>query len=162
MKNRINTNVIEEIYKGHYQVILDFPTANDLGRIISSTHKYIWGVEHNEGRTAWSKYEGLLYGVKSKGEIVFARNIKMEFLIEVKDFLSLIPHIHQTVKIIQTNDIPPSYINIESLKGKSKYDLLKEKVDYLFEIDIPGSADYAPIVSPSVDYLNNVIKQFKV
>jgi hypothetical protein len=27
----IEVNKIKEIYKGHYQVILDFPSPNDLG-----------------------------------------------------------------------------------------------------------------------------------
>ena len=155
----VETNVIKEIYKGHYQVILDFPSPSDLINIIDTSYKYVWGVEHNENSLEWEKYDYSLFGKKVKPESVFARNIEMEYLMETSDFLHLIFDIHQTVKIIQTNIIPPYYLNISRLQGKEKYDLLRSKIDYLFELEMPGAVDYAPIKSPHVDFLETVVKK---
>jgi hypothetical protein len=62
----IEINKIEEIYKGHYQVILDFPSPNDLTKILDTSYKYVWGIEHNEDSLEWEKYDYLLYGKKVK------------------------------------------------------------------------------------------------
>lgn len=155
----VETNVIKEIYKGHYQVILDFPTPSDLINIIDTSYKYVWSIEHHENSLEWQKYDYCLYGKKVTPNTVFARNIEMEYLVETSDFLQLIFNIRKTVKIIQTNIIPPHYINIKQLSGKGMYDLLKNKIDYLFELEIPGAVDYAPIISPHVDFLETVIKK---
>ena len=82
----------------------------------------------------------------------------MEYLMETSDFLQLIPEIHQTVKIIQTNIIPPYYLNLKQLSGKGKYDLLKNKIDYLFELEIPGAIDYTHIISSQVNFLEKIIE----
>ena len=156
----METNKITEIYKGHFQVILDFPTQNDLYKIINNDYKYIWGIEHNEIRSSWKDYDFTLFDSKSPSNFCMARNIEMEFIIETVDFLKIIPSINQTIKIIQTNIIPPSYINLKQLNGKGKYDLLKNKVDYLFELELPGAVDYAPLISPNIDFLETVIKRF--
>ena len=156
----METNKITEIYKGHFQVILDFPTQNDLYKIINNDYKYIWGIEHNEIRSSWKDYDFTLFDSKSPSNFCMARNIEMEFIIETVDFLKIIPSINQTIKIIQTNIIPPSYINLKQLNGKGKYDLLKNKVDYLFELELPGAVDYAPLISPNIDFLETVMKQF--
>jgi len=158
---RIETNKIEEIYKGHYQVILDFPNQNDLIKILDISYKYVWGIEHNENSLEWEKYDYHLYGEKVNSDVVLARNMQMEYLIETSDFLRLIPNIHQTIKIIQTNVIPPYYMNLSQMKGKGKYDLLKDKVDYLFELEMPGAVDYAPLISPNIYFLENIIDKLK-
>ena len=156
----METNKITEIYKGHFQVILDFPTQNDLYKIINNDYKYIWGIEHNEIRSSWKDYDFTLFNSKSPSNFCMARNIEMEFIIETVDFLKMIPSINQTIKIIQTNMIPPSYFNLKQLSGKGKYDLLKSKVDYLFELELPGAVDYASLISPNTIFLETVMKQF--
>lgn len=156
----METNKITEIYKGHFQVILDFPNQNDLYKIISNDYKYIWGVEHNEIRSSWGNYDFTLFDSRLQNSFLMARNIEMEFLIETSEFVRIIPSINQTIKIIQTNIVPPSYIDLKKLNGKAKYDLLKSKVDYLFELELPGATDYAPLVSPNIEFLENVIKKF--
>jgi hypothetical protein len=156
----IETNKIKEIYKGHYQVILDFPSPSDLTKIIDTSYKYVWCIEHNENSVEWEKYDYHLYGKNIKSDTVFARNIEMEYLMETSDFLQLIPEIHQTVKIMQTNIIPPYYLNLKQLSGKGKYDLLKNKIDYLFELEMPGAIDYTPIISSQVKFLEKVIEKF--
>jgi hypothetical protein len=157
----IEVNTIQEIYKGHFQVILDFPSPVDLEKIINLNYKYVWAIEHKEVRTSWVEYDYSLFEKKVGESLVLARNIEMEFLIETDKYLKLIPHIKQTVKIIQTNIIPPSYIDIKRLNGKRKYDLLKEKINYLFELEMPGASDYSPIISPNREFLEEVIAKFR-
>ena len=157
----VKTNVIKEIYKGHYHVILDFPTPSDLTKILDISYKYVWGSGHNENLSEWKKYDYYLYGKKVTSDVVFARNMEMEYLMETSDFLQLIPNIHQTIKIIQTNVIPPYYMNLSRLTGKGKYDSLKNKIDYLFELEMPGAIDYAPLISPNINFLENVIDKLK-
>jgi hypothetical protein len=156
----IETNVIKEIFKGHYQVILDFPSQSDLIKIIDKSYKYVWGFEHLENSVEWEKYDYFLYGRKIDSGTVFARNMDMEYLVETSCFIDLIPYVHQTIKIIQTNIIPPYYVDLKRLSGKEKYDLLKSKVDYLFELEMPGAIDYASLISPNIHFLENVIDRF--
>ena len=158
----IEVNTIKKIYKGHFQVILDFPSTKDLENIINLNYKYVWAIEHKEVKTSWAKYGYSLFGKKAGKSLILARNIEMEFLIETDKFLKLIPHIKQTVKIIQTNEIPPTYIDIKKLNGKAKYDLLKEKIDYLYELEMPGASDYSPIISPNREFLEEVISKFRI
>jgi len=155
----IEVNKIIEIYAGHYQVILDFPTPSDLKNILDISYSYIWGISHNELRSSWQKYDYTLFGQKGFKN-AYARNIQMEFLIDTKSFCDLIPNIKQTIHLVQTNILPPHYVNLSRLEGKQKYNLLKDKVDYLLEIEIPSSADYAPLVSPNLGYLEMVIDRF--
>ena len=158
----METNVIKEIYKGHYQVILDFPTSKDLVNIIDASYKYVWGISHIENSLEWKSYDYLLFGNKVNADATMVRNLEMEFLVDTHVFLRLIPNINQSVKIIQTNNIPPYYLNIKQLSGKSKYDLLKDKIDYLFEMELSGATDYAPLVSSDVAFLERVIKKMQV
>jgi hypothetical protein len=37
--------------------------------------------------------------------------------------------------------------------------LLAKEVNYLFEIEIPGATDYAPIVSSNKEFLQDLIKK---
>lgn len=157
----METNKIIEIYKGHYQTILDFPNPTDLFKIVDVSYKYIWGFEHRETQIEWSNYDFLLFDKKVDINKVKVRNIEMEYLIETSSFLEIIPHIHQTVRIIQTNHMPPFYLDIKNLSGKKKYDLLKDKIDYLFELEMPGAIDYTPLISPSVHFLEGVIDRIQ-
>lgn len=157
----METNKIKEIYKGHYQTILDFPTPNDLFNIVDISYKYIWGFEHTESQVEWNNYDFLLFGQKTDYNKVKVRNLEMEYLIETSSFLELSPQIHQTVRIVQTNHIPPFYLDIKRVSGRGKYDLLREKIDYLFELEMPGAIDYAPLVSPSISFLERVISRIK-
>jgi len=157
----IETNVIKEIYKGHFMAILDFSSPSDLVKVIDESCKYVWSIEHKENSFKWGEYDYFLYGKRTKSNSILARNITLEYLIETSDFLQSISDIHQTIKIIQTNIVPPYYLDLERLKGKGKYDLLKERIDYLFEIEIPGAVDYASIVSPHFEFLEKVIDKFR-
>lgn len=90
---------------------------------------------------------------------VVTRNMKLEYLIPTTEFVEMIPDIKGSVSVIQTNIIPPPYLVLERFEGKSRYKILKEKVDYLFELEMPGAVDYAPIISPNQFFLESVIEK---
>ncbi|MGB1204515.1 MAG: hypothetical protein ACPG5B_02645 [Chitinophagales bacterium] len=159
--NEMQTNEIIELYKGHYLVILDFPTALDLKHIIEPNYKFVWCVEHHENTNNWSSFEHTLYNMKADAQTLYVRNIEMEYIMDTASFLNLLPHIRQTVKIIQTNMMPPYFMDLKRLKEKGKYDLLREKLDYLFEIEIVGATDYARLISPDKQFLERVIAALK-
>ena len=97
----IKTNAIQEIYQGHYLVLLDFPTPHDLLKIIDNTYRYVWGVEHQVLGTEWKDYDFLLFDKKMDAFNIKARNMTMDFLMETGDFLKNIPDIRQSIQIIQ-------------------------------------------------------------
>lgn len=157
----VETNSIFEIYQGHYQVILDSPSPQFLENIIDASYKYVWCFEHEENGCSWSPYYHTIYSRDSFDFEVLCRNIKMEYLIETKNFLTLLPSIKGSVLIVQTNVIPPYFLDLSRLQGKTRYDILKSSIDYLFEIVLPGTADYTPIVSPDKKFLEEVIERAK-
>jgi len=157
----VEVNKIEEIYNGHYQVMLDFPTPTDLVKVIDNSYQFICRIDHNEGRSSWLPYVHTLFGERPIETPLFARNISMEFLCRTTTFIKLLLKVKQTVRIIQTNIMPPEYLELKKLSGKPKYDLLKSKLSYLFEIEIPGATDYAPLISSNISFLHSVIEKFK-
>lgn len=156
----IETHKIQPVFGEHFQLILDFPEPKDLIKILDPSYKYVWGIEHNEGRSSWLEYQHTLFGILALGETCLARQIKMEFLIETATFIGLLPNIKQTIKIVQTNIVPPPYLNLESFKGAKRYDMLKKEVDYLFELEMPGATDYTSIISPNRVLLEKVVAAF--
>jgi hypothetical protein len=152
---------ITEIYPGHFQTLLDFPTAMDLHKLIRPDYKYIWGVVHEESGVEWGAYRGAVFGQYL--DQALARNISFEFLLETDQFLRVLPGITQSVKIVQTNHMPPYYLRLSTITQlKTWYDLLHKTVDYLFEVDIPGASDYAPMISPNRLFLESVIQRLRV
>lgn len=157
----IQTNSITEIFPGHYQVILDFPSSSDLIHILDSSYKYVWGIKHQEFLSTWKPYQYTLFGQFIDSKEFYARNMEMEFILDTSSFLDIIPNINQTIQIIQTNILPPHYINLSRLQGKQKYDLLKSKLSYRLEIEIPGATDYSPLTSPDILLLKRIINKLK-
>jgi hypothetical protein len=157
----MTTNIIEEIYPGHFLMILDFPDKSELINIVSPAYKYVWLFEQQENRVVWDEYRHRLFDGFHDKEIK-VRNITMEVLVKTEDFIDLIPSISQGVKMIQTNIEPPYYLALDRLKGKERFDLLKSKVDYLFELDMPGAIDYSPIISPNREYLEKLSEKIAV
>ena len=113
-----NYNEITKIYDGHYQVILDFTSKLDIIKILDSSYKYVWGINHVENSVDWAIYKHTLFKHKIRESDICVRNVQMEFLISTDAFIDLIPFIKQTITIVQTNKKPPYYLNINKLKGK--------------------------------------------
>ena len=152
----IEINKIKEIYKGHYWVLLDFPTKEILNQMIDMSFKYVWIIDYVENQYVWNDISCNFLGTEAKN--VAFRNTHTEVLVETKDFISMIPQIHQGIHLILLNKKPPVYLDVNKIKGASKYDILKKETDYLFEIKLPGSPDYTEVISSSQDYLIQLLK----
>lgn len=155
----IETNKIKEIYPGHYQMILDYPTVNFLPNILNKEMGFVWVVGHVENGDDWKPYKYSLYGMRTyklKVEVE-ARDLRMDYIVKTSDFLKLIPYIDQTITLYQISKKPPRYLDLARLKGRGKYDLLKKEAGYLFEIEIPIMTDYAPIVSSNRSFLESLL-----
>lgn len=158
--NKLEVNKIKEIYPGHFFVLLDFPSIKDLYRIIDVSYKYIWNFKHIENEITWEKYTYNLYGKSVTQQMELnVRNIQLEYLILTDDFIKIIPNIRGDLNIIQTNIIPPPYLRLEKFEGKSRYNILRNKIDYLFELTMPSAIDYSSLISPNKVFLEKVISR---
>ena len=88
--------------------------------------------------------------------------MKLDFLVSTSEFVKWIPSIKSNLHILQVNKIPPYYLDMKRITGKTKYDLLKKDADYLFEINLPTScisSDYTEIVSSNLSFLKKLLKK---
>lgn len=156
----IDINKIKEIHQGHYYVLLDFPTLDLLCYLLDESYKYVWVVNYNMLSCEWSKDSYHLLGESIKD--VQIRNMKLDFLVSTSEFVKWIPNIKSNLHILQVNKIPPYYLEMKRITGKTKYDLLKKDADYLFEINLPTScisSDYTEIVSSNLSFLKKLLKK---
>lgn len=123
--------------------------------MVDNSYKYVWGIDHTEFPYTWQQTSCDFLG--SHKESLCVRNLQMEYLLETQKFIKLIPCFKRDIHIVQLNKIPPYYLSFNTLKGKSRYDILLKETDYLFEINLPSSPDYTEIVSPNREYLEKLI-----
>lgn len=88
---------------------------------------------------------------------LLARRIKFDFVVPTNEFKALLPSLGSGITLVQLNELPPYYLDSESLKGKTRYDLLKKECDYLFEIDIPSATDYGTLISSDKAWLQSLL-----
>lgn len=155
----IEVNKVKEIYKGHYQMILDYPTVKFLPQLLVKDMQYVWVVDHIENSEDWKPYNYSLYDkqVDELEMLIEVRDLRMDYIVETSDFLKLVPFINQSITLYQINKKPPRYLDLRRFKGKGKYDLLSKEADYLFEVEIQSATDYAPIVSSSKQFLESLL-----
>ena len=156
----IDINKIKEIHRGHFCMLLDFPTLDLLRYILDESYKYVWVVNYNMQSCEWSEdsYHLLDDSIKN----VQIRNMNLDFLMNTSDFVKWIPSIKSNLHILQVNKIPPYYLDMKKLTGKTKYDLLKKDADYLFEINLSSSfvsSDYTEIISPNLSFLKELLRK---
>lgn len=152
----IKVNQITEISDGIYESVLDFPTKDFLKVLISDKYRYVWCVCYEEDMYEWNTIGRNLYGMSLNEVLV--RNVRLEYILETSQFIELIPHI-KGGHFIQMNKIPSYYLSgsMDHMNIKTKYDLLKKETDFLFEIDLPPSPDYTPVISPDRDFLEEAL-----
>ena len=157
MDYRENINTIKEIFPGHFQIILDFATIDFLNFAISDLYKYVWVYTHKVRHSLeWDSYSlPLLKNVNN--ENILARNIVFDFCMKTEEFKEILPHLGPGIRLSQMNRLPTYYLNPDSIVGKTRYDLLLNECDYLFEIDIPSATDYGTIVSSDRNYLQSLL-----
>ena len=156
----IEINKIKEIYSGHFCVLLDFPTLDLLKDILDESYKYVWVVNYGLQGCDWEKDSYHLFDESIKD--VQIRNLKLDFIMKTSEFIKWIPCINNNLHILQTNKIPPYYLDLDRMNGKNKYDLLKKDADYLFDINLSYSSissDYTEIISPHLSFLEALLRK---
>jgi hypothetical protein len=153
----IEINKIKEIYPGYFHVLLDFPEKKDILKILDFTYTFIWGINHIENSIEWGGYHHSLFSKFGNMQDIKVRNIEMEYLMTTQAFAEYVPLINQAINIIQINVEPPYYLDLKKFQGKPRYDMLRIKTDFLFELDMPASPDYTPLISPNKEFLESVI-----
>lgn len=152
-----NINTIKEIYPGHYQIILDFATTKILPFLLQDDYKYVWVCKHRVYHSLeWKEYELPLFGSEQNHKVL-ARNIHFDYVVSTEEFKKQLPALSTGIYLIQLNQLPSYYLNPNTIKGKTRYDLLAKECDYLFEIDLPQATDYGTLVSSNRDYLQSLL-----
>ena len=151
-----NINTIKEIYPGVFQVILDFASNGFIKYVLRDNYEFIWihGYEP-KNNFSWTEYN--LPISEKKQMKVLARRIKYDFVIKAIDYKKIEDEIPNGVTLLQTNLLPPDFIDLNKLTGKTRYDLLKKECDFLFEIDLPSAVDYGTLISPNKKYLIDLL-----
>ena len=151
-----NINTIKEIYPGTFQIILDFASNKFIDHIIRDTHKLIWVHRyHLKNNDSWTKRQ--LPISDNLQSTVFARHLSYDFVIGTIEFDKIKDEMPNGVTLLQINKQPPDFLDLRTIKGKTRYDLLKKECDYLFEIDLPSAVDYGTLVSSSENYLKELL-----
>ncbi|MEO7214095.1 hypothetical protein [Mucilaginibacter sp.] len=153
-----NINTIKEIFPGHYQIILDFATINFVQYVLSIDYKYVWINNHHPNDSLnWQDYQVPLFNNKDNYTVA-VRNLSYDMILPTAEFKSLLPKFSGSIQLVQLNIAPQYYLN-DRIKGKTRYDLLKNECDYLFELDIPGATDYGTLISSNKAWLEALLSQ---
>lgn len=154
---RDNINTIREIYDGCYRVILDFATSEIVKYILTDDYKYVWVHNHLVGDyNEWNDCELPVLSFQNNLKVK-AKGVRFDFILETEEFKQLLPDWNGGIEIVQMNKYPPNYLDIYKIKGKTRFELLKNECDYLFELSIPTSADYGEIISSDLEFLQSVL-----
>lgn len=152
-----NINTIKEIYPGHFQIILDFASTKILPFLLSDNYQFVWVCNHNTlNSLEWKEYELLLFD-NQHNRRVSARNISFDYVLPTPEFKELLPQLATGIYLMQINKLPPYYLNPNTIKGKTRYDLFLKECDYLFEIDLPNATDYGTLISSNRDFLQSLL-----
>lgn len=158
-------NTITELYKGHYLLRLNDDEYIKPNQFIDKRYKFVWLPQyHDEEFYTWTRSETRLFGKKtSEKDNVLIRKMQSDVLVETNKYIESYMGIkNYTYHVIQTNIIPPHYVDVENLKGAGRYNLLLEKADYLYELNGPDcDCDFDTLVSPDKDYLTRVLIAYK-
>ncbi|GAB5409349.1 MAG: hypothetical protein BalsKO_17140 [Balneolaceae bacterium] len=157
-----NINTIKQTAEDRYRIILDFATVKLVPYLISDAYKYVWVYNHKLSNPSSWKNRNLPI-IDSIPEInVRSKNVQFDFLMETKDFLTLLPTWGSGIQMIQINKEPPNYFNPNRIKGHQRYQILRETCDYLFELDIPSATDYGTLISSNLSFLESLMNSTNI
>ena len=152
-----NVNCIEEIEPGRFRIILDFATTKILPFLIRKDYKYVWVHNHKSGNgVAWEEFN-LPITENSSNLKVLAKSLSFDFILTTEEFKKIMENWKGEIHLIQMNNLPPYYLDLENLNGNKRSEMLEKECDYLFEVDIPSATDYGILTSPNKDYLQSLL-----
>jgi hypothetical protein len=158
-----NINTIKEIYPGQYYIRFDFATNKFLEYILDNNYQYVWisnhwVVETNEYKEFydWRQYNLPLFDNKNYYNVL-ARQIKFDFVMATLEFRQILPNLSPGITLIQLNELPKYYLQLDRIEGKTRYELLTKECDYLFEINLPWPSGDGELVSPNKEWLQSLL-----
>lgn len=156
-------HTIKEIYPGHFYMLLDSASNKFLEYVLDDNYKYIWVSNHVVAKTndykeicEWREYNLPLYNNHSYHNIL-ARKITFEFAMPTPEFRGVLPNLPPGITLVQLNQLPKHYLQLDRIEGKTRYELLTKECDYLFSIYLPSATDYGELVSPNRDWLESLL-----
>jgi len=157
-----NINTIKEIFPGQYQIILDFATTAFVKYVIRENYKYVWVCNHSlQTDCTWEKRNLPLFDDQSNFDVI-SRQLKFDFIMPTSEFVQVLPSIESGITLLQINQLPKEYLDVNRIKGKVLYELLTKECDYLFELIIPSATDYGTIVSGDRSYLQSLLDNAEI
>ena len=159
---RENINCIKQSGEDRYRIILDFATIKIIPYLISTEFKYVMVFNHtlSNSRT-WEKRKVTVLDGSPQKEIL-TQNVQLNMIFETEEFLALLPKWKNGIQLIQMNKLPPDYFDPNSIQGNQRFKILKDKCDYLLDLDIPSATDYGTLISPNREYLESLIKSSEI
>ena len=159
---RENINCIKETSYGRYRIILNFATTDILPYLIQDNYKYIWVHNHTTGKGfEWEEFN-LPINDNSINIKTLAKSLTFDFILTTDKFKSIMTNWKKGIELIQMNNIPPYYFDLNRIKGNKRYEILQNECDYLFELDIPSATDYGTLISSNKEYLQSLIDNPKI
>jgi len=154
---RDNINCIKETAPGRYRIILDFASTNILPFLIRPDYNYIWVHNHTTGKGF--EWEEFILPIKyhSVNIKTLARSLNFDFILATDEFKNIMANWKGGIELIQMNNTPPHYLDLNKVKGNQRYEILAKECDYLFEVDIPSATDYGTLISPNKEYLQSLL-----
>lgn len=159
---RENINRIKEIYPGCYQIILDFATVKFIPYLISDNYKYVWVYKHFlNDNIDWKEVNlPIIHHLDYKK--VLAKSLNFDFIIPTTEFKEIMLDWKGGIDLIQMNQIPKYYFDLDKIYGKKKYELLKKECDFLFEVNIPSATDYGTLISNNKEFLESLLENQEI
>jgi hypothetical protein len=158
---KAEVHTIKEIYPGQFYTLLNFASNKFLEYILDDNYKYVWVSDHIVAKTndykeiyEWQQFDLPLFNNKNYHNIL-ARKITFEFAMPTTEFRKVLPELPQGITLIQLNQLPQYYLQLDRIEGKTRYELLTKECDYLFEIILPN--DYGELVSSNRDWLESLL-----
>jgi hypothetical protein len=157
-----NINSIKEKFPGHFQIILDGATSRVLEHFLSDAYKYVWVYTYEtENSLEWETYDLPIFE-SSQMTQVMARRIRFSFVTSTERFKELLPKLKSGISVAQVNVLPKYYLDPLKIEGKTRYDLLRDECDYLFEMDVPSATDYGTLISSKYEYLQSLLNNERI
>ena len=157
-----NIGTIKEIYLNQYQIVLDFATNAIVPYLLDDDYKYVWVYQHRLlSDVEWQTYQLPLVDFTSSYQVL-ARGVQFGFVMPTTAFKKVLPKLPNGIALVQLNELPKFYLNPATIKGRTRYELLRKECDYLFEVDIPSATDYGTLISSNRQWLQSLLDDKRI
>jgi len=151
----LETNKIKEIAPGVYWVLLWCPQSNILRELLHPQSPYVLCWDHQVGNYIWHEFRLPIVHATQPISVI-SRIARFDFILPTQRFLEILPKIGPAIKAVQLGSMPPDYLDMRKIKGKTLYRILGE-LQWHVLIDTPAN-DYGELMSPKQGLLERAIE----